>query len=52
MRHFRSALNRIKRFFGIAPDNPEDPHAYITARTKPRPPYLRASAIAELPERD
>jgi hypothetical protein len=31
-------------------DPPEDPYAYVMARTKPSPPHLTASAVAELPE--
>jgi hypothetical protein len=39
---------RLRRFFKNDP--PEDPFAYVMARTKPRPPYLTACAVAELPE--
>jgi len=44
------ALHRVKRWFRRKPESPEDPYAYVTAPKKPRPPYLRASAVAELPD--
>lgn len=40
---------KVRRLFKKE-DPPEDPYAYVMARTKPRPPHLRASAVAELPE--
>jgi hypothetical protein len=41
----------IKRLFERRPpDQPEDPHSYVTAPKKPRTPHLSASAVAELPE--
>jgi hypothetical protein len=39
---------RIRRLF--RKDPPEDPYSYVMARTKPRPPYLSATAVADLPE--
>ena len=42
---------RVKLLFAKrGPDQPEDPHSYVTAPKKPRPPHLSASAVAELPE--
>jgi hypothetical protein len=47
---FSEMLLRIKRWFRPEPKSPEDPYAYVTAPKKPRPPHLRASAVAEPPE--
>ncbi|SPF55137.1 hypothetical protein SBA4_6970006 [Candidatus Sulfopaludibacter sp. SbA4] len=41
-------LNRIKRFFKRDPELPEDPYAMVGAPKKPRPPYRKARAAAEL----
>ena len=54
MRHseknrIRAILSSIKRWFKRNPDVPEDPHAYMTAPKKPRPPY-RSAAVADKPE--
>jgi hypothetical protein len=46
-----SAWYRAKQWlrarFHRRPDAPQDPYAYVTARPKPRPPYLRGSATAD-----
>ncbi|HVZ16592.1 MAG TPA: hypothetical protein VG897_05715 [Terriglobales bacterium] len=41
-------IDRIKRLFKKEP--PSDPHSYVTAPTKPRPPYRNSAAVAELDE--
>jgi hypothetical protein len=42
---------RIKRFVTGKPNLPEDdPHAYVTASKKPRPPNRNAAAVADPPE--
>ncbi len=41
----------MKRLIRKPPESPEDPHSYVTAPNKPRPPYLSATAVAELPEK-
>jgi len=42
----------LRRRKGSQPRDPEpqDPFAYVTARTKPRPPYRSGAAVAELDE--
>lgn len=48
---FRAALRRIKRLFTGNPNLPEDdPYAYVTAPTKPRPPHRSAAAVADPPD--
>ncbi len=42
------AITVIKRLFKKEP--PPDPHAYVTAPKKPRPPYRSSAAVAELDE--
>jgi hypothetical protein len=44
----RGLLDRIKQFFKRDPELPEDPYAMVGAPKKPRPPYRRSSATAEL----
>ncbi len=44
----RELLNRIKRFFKRDPEMPDDPYAMVGAPKKPRPPYRKARAAAEL----
>ena len=44
-------LRRLKRWFRRKPKSPDDPHAYVTARKKPRLPHLSSAAVAELPEK-
>ena len=44
----RELWKRIQRFFKRDPELPEDPYAMVGAPKKPRPPYRRASAAAEL----
>ena len=46
-RHFRDAVERIKRFFKRTPEPPDDPYAMVGAPKKPRLP--RRSAGAEAP---
>jgi len=46
----RVALDTIKRLFRRTPDVPEDPHAYVTAPKKTRPPTRGAAAVAEEPD--
>jgi hypothetical protein len=45
---FKETLRRIKRWFRR---EPEDPHAYVMARKKPRLPHLNSAAVAELPDK-
>ena len=44
----RELLQRIQRFFKRDPELPEDPYAMVGAPKKPKPPYRRARAAAEL----
>jgi len=44
----QAALTAINRLFRKEP--PPDPHAYVTAPRKPRPPYRSSAAVAELEE--
>ncbi len=46
IRHY---IERIKR--RGEPEQPEDPHSYVTAPKKPRPNQGSAAAIVELPEK-
>jgi len=41
-------LTAIKRLFKKEP--PPDPHSYVTAPKKPRPPHRSSAAVAELEE--
>jgi hypothetical protein len=46
-----AAVEKIKRLFRKEPRLPEeDPHAYVTAPKKPRPPYRSTAAVADKPE--
>ena len=45
---FVMAFNALKRLFKKEP--PPDPHAYVMAPKKPRPPYRSSAAVAELDE--
>ena len=47
-RQIQNAFAAIKRLFKKEP--PPDPHAYVTAPKKPRPPYRSSAAVAELDE--
>ncbi len=46
-----SRLQRAKHWLSKllrrTPEPPADPHAYVMAGVKPRPPYLRGSATAD-----
>jgi hypothetical protein len=44
-------LRRIKKWFRRKPKSPDDPHAYVPARKKPRLPHLSSAAVAELPDK-
>jgi len=47
----RAALDAVKRLFRKKePEQPEDPHAYVTAPKRPRSPSRSAAAVAEKPE--
>jgi hypothetical protein len=46
----QAALKSLKTLFKRKPDVPEDPHAYVGARKKPRLPSSGAVAVAENPE--
>jgi hypothetical protein len=41
-------MQRIKRFFKRDEELPDDPYAMVGAPKKPKPPYRRAAAEAEL----
>lgn len=45
---FTLILDAVKQLFRKEP--PLDPHAYVTAPKKPRPPYRSSAAVAELDE--
>jgi len=50
MNLFSKALNRVLHLFGrrLPPD--DDPHSYVMAPKKPRPPHRSAAAVADPPE--
>ena len=51
MKWLRVAVEKAKRLFKREPRSAEDdPHAYVTAPKKPRPPYRSAAAVADPPE--
>src|SRR4051794_9324890 len=41
---WQRAKNWLRRLLQRRGDTPPDPYAYVTARPKPRPPYLRGRA--------
>ena len=45
-KRFQLVLTTLKRLFRKEP--PADPHSYVTAPKKPRPPYRNSAAVAEL----
>jgi len=47
-KRFALMLTSLKRRF--KKDPPPDPHAYVTAPKKPRPPLRSSAAVAELDE--
>ena len=47
----QEAAHLIGRLFRRKPGFPGDPHAYVTAKNKPRLPHLSSAAVAELPEK-
>jgi hypothetical protein len=50
MNLLRKALNRVLHLFGRRLPPEDDPHSYVTAPKKPRPPYRSAAAVADPPE--
>ena len=44
----RELAARLKRLFRKEPEPPEDPHAYVGAPKKPRPPHRSAAAAEPL----
>ena len=49
-KYSRALLRKVRSLFSGRSQPPEDPFSYVTAPGKPRPPYLRAAAVAELPD--
>jgi hypothetical protein len=47
-RRIEVAIEGIRRLFRKEP--PPDPHSYVTAPKKPRPPHRSSAAVAELEE--
>jgi hypothetical protein len=50
MNLLHKALNRVLHLFGRRLPPEADPHAYVMAPKKPRPPYRSAAAVADPPE--
>jgi len=47
-KRIQDALARIRRIFRREPEAPDDPHAYVGAPKKPRPPHRSAAAAEPL----
>jgi hypothetical protein len=47
MNLLHKALNRVLNLFGRRLPPEDDPHSYVMAPKKPRPPYRSAPAVAD-----
>jgi len=47
-KRFTLIVDAVRQLFRKEP--PPDPHAYVMAPKKPRPPYRSSAAVAELDE--
>jgi hypothetical protein len=50
MNLLRKAFNSVLHLFGRRLPPEDDPHSYVMAPKKPRPPYRSAAAVADPPE--